>query len=109
MLKHADLTERIIKAFYHVYNTLGYGFLEKVYQNALAIELAKQGLRVQVQAPVTVSYEGNVVGEYFADLIVEDLVIIELKAVEALAESPREAAAQLPERSRDRPARYGRA
>ncbi len=87
MLKHAELTERIIKAFYKVYNTLGYGFPEKVYENALAIELAKQGLRVQVQAPVKVYDEGDEVGEYFADLIVEDLVIIELKAVEALAEA----------------------
>jgi GxxExxY protein len=84
MLKHQQLTEQIIKAFYTVYNTLGYGFLERVYQNALAIELQKRGLRVVPQAPIQVLYEGQVVGEYFADLLVEGLVILELKAVTAL-------------------------
>jgi len=84
MLKHQELTDQIIKAFFKVYNTLGYGFLEKVYQNALAIELRARGLTVAVQDPITVYYEGQVVGEYFADLLVGVLVIIELKAVGSL-------------------------
>jgi GxxExxY protein len=84
MLKHQQLTEQIIKAYFKVYNTLGYGFLEKVYQNALQIELENRGHRVVPQAPIQVFYEGRVVGEYFADLLVEGLVILELKAVMAL-------------------------
>ena len=84
--KHSDITEQIIKAFYKVYNTLGYGFLEKVYENALAIELKQQGLSVVQQAPIKVYYNGQLVGEYYADLLVEDKVIVELKAVEALAD-----------------------
>jgi GxxExxY protein len=86
VLRHSDLTERIVKAFYHVYNVLGHGFLEKVYENALTLHLRKQGLRVRPQAPIKVYFEGEVVGEYFADLLVNDLVIVELKAVEALTE-----------------------
>jgi GxxExxY protein len=87
MLLHSELTDRIIKAFYKVYNTLGYGFLEKVYENSLALELRRLGLRVEQQQPVDVFYEGDMVGEYFADLTVEDVVILELKAAEALHES----------------------
>jgi GxxExxY protein len=82
--KHTDITELIIKAFYTVYNTLGYGFLEKVYRNALAIELRKLGLDVIPEARVTVYYDGEVVGEYFADLLVAGVVIVELKAVKRL-------------------------
>jgi GxxExxY protein len=85
-LLHQEITERIIKGFYTVYNTLGYGFLEKVYENALAIELRKLGLTVEQQASIKVHYSGTLVGEYFADLLVEQLVILELKAVEAIAE-----------------------
>lgn len=84
--KHTDLTERIIKAFYRVYKTLGYGFLEKVYVNALIIELRKLGLHVRREAPIQVYYEGQVVGEYFADLLVEDQVIIEVKAKRELVD-----------------------
>jgi len=84
MLKHQQLTEQIIRAYYKVYNTLGYGFLEKVYQNALAIELRNRGLTVVPQAPIQVFYEGQPVGEYFADLLVEGVVILEIKAVAAL-------------------------
>ena len=69
-----------------MYNTLGYGFLEKVYENALAIELCKQGLEARAQAPITVFYEGEVVGEYFADLVIANTIIVELKAAKALAE-----------------------
>jgi GxxExxY protein len=82
--KHTDITELIIKAFYTVYNTLGYGFLEKVYRNALAIELRKLGLDVIPEARITVYYNGEVVGEYFADLLVSGAVLVELKAVKRL-------------------------
>ena len=78
--KNTALTDKIIGAFYIVYNKLGYGFLEKVYENALIIELKKSGLNVKRQSPVKVYYNGEEVGSYFADIIVEDLVIVELKA-----------------------------
>lgn len=84
-MKHEVLTEKIIGAFYHVYNSLGWGFLEKVYQNALAIELTKRKIRYLSQAKIDVRYEGQYVGEYFADFLVEDAVILELKACEQLA------------------------
>ncbi len=84
--KHADITEKIIQAFYKVYNTLGFGFLEKVYENAMFIELRAMGLLVEKQRRVRVFYEGHEVGDYFADLIVNEKVIIELKASEALGE-----------------------
>lgn len=85
-LLHKEITDKILKAFYTVYNILGYGFLEKVYENALFIELAKMGLKVMKQLPIKVQYDGQQVGEYFADLFVEDLVIIELKAAEGIIE-----------------------
>lgn len=85
--KYSDLTEEIIKCFYKVYNELGYGFLEKVYHNALLIELQNEEFKVESQKPIKVSYQGDVVGEYFADIIVEDLVIVELKATENLTEA----------------------
>ncbi|RYY65907.1 MAG: GxxExxY protein [Chitinophagaceae bacterium] len=80
--KYKELTDKIIKAFYKVYNKLGYGFLEKVYENAMAIELRKMGLKCIQQAPIRVYYEGEEVGFFRADLLVEDLVICELKAAE---------------------------
>ena len=80
-MKHQELTQKIIGAFYTVYNTLGYGFLENVYENALKIELQKMGLHVVSQFAINVYYDGQVVGEFFADLLVEDQVIVELKAV----------------------------
>ena len=79
--KYAETTEKIIKAGYKVYNTLGSGFLEKVYENALAIEVRKLGLPVEQQRVVKVFYEGAVVGDYLADLIVDGKVLVELKAV----------------------------
>jgi GxxExxY protein len=82
--KHSELTEKIIGAFFRVYNQLGYGFAEKVYENALAIELRKQGLLVEQQKPISVYYDSLLVGEYFADIIVENVVILELKAVRQL-------------------------
>jgi GxxExxY protein len=84
--KYTDVTELIIKAFYTVYNTLGYGFLEKVYRNALTIELKKLGLEARQEVPITVYYDDQIVGEYFADIVVADTVIVELKAVRKLAE-----------------------
>lgn len=83
---HSELTEKIIKAFYKVYNTLGYGFLEKVYENALKIELSKMGFNVQAQKNIKVHYAGYEVGDYYADLMINDLVIIELKAAENICE-----------------------
>lgn len=80
MYKHSELTEGIIGAFYAVYNGLGYGFLEKVYENALAIELRRSAHRVEQQHPIQVEYAGEVVGEYYADLVIDGLVIVELKA-----------------------------
>ncbi|RJP21534.1 MAG: GxxExxY protein [Candidatus Abyssobacteria bacterium SURF_5] len=80
------LTERIIGCAYTVSNTLGAGFVEKVYENALAIELRKAGIRRQQQFPIKVKYEGEVVGDFTADIMVEDTVILELKAVRAFDE-----------------------
>ena len=81
---HQDISDKIIKAFYNVFNTLGYGFLEKVYEKAMLIELRKLGLQAQNQFPIKVYYESELIGEYFADIIVEQKVIIELKAHENL-------------------------
>ena len=83
---HQDLTSKIISCFYKVYNTLGFGFLEKVYENAMLIELKSNGLFTERQKPISVFYNEQLVGEYFADLIIENKVIIELKAAEALIE-----------------------
>ncbi|WP_310594722.1 GxxExxY protein [Flavobacterium sp.] len=83
-LLHQELTDRIIKTFYEVYNELGYGFLEKVYQNALFLELKNKGYKVEAQKKISVYYKGVEVGEYYADLIVEDLVILELKAADCI-------------------------
>ncbi len=81
-----DKTDKIIKAFYKVYNTMGYGFLEKVYQNALLIELRKMGFDCVSEALIKVYYEEELVGNYRADILVDDCIIIENKASEALAE-----------------------
>ena len=84
--KHSDLTELVIHAFYKVHRTLGYGFNEKVYENSMAIELRKLGLRVAQQHEIEVYYDGQPVGTYFSDLIVNDVVMLELKAVKELAD-----------------------
>ncbi len=84
--KHNEITSLIIKAFYVVYNILGYGFLEKVYQNAMLLELRKSGLDAVSQIPLKVYYGGTEVGNYFADIIVNKCVIIELKAGEGFVE-----------------------
>jgi len=84
-LKHADVTDKILHAFFKkVYPKLGYGFLEKVYENALALELRRVGLTVEQQARIEVYYDGVVLGEYFADLLVDGVVIVELKAIQRL-------------------------
>ncbi len=82
--KHKELTSEIIRCFYEVYNELGFGFLEKVYENALKHELEKRGFYVEKQKPIKVHYDDIIVGEYYADLIVNESVIIELKAAESL-------------------------
>jgi GxxExxY protein len=85
-LKHKELTEDIIKIFYKVYNTLGYGFLEKIYEKAMMIEFRKAGIPAESQVPIKVTYEGEIVGEHAADIVVDNKVIIELKASKKLAE-----------------------
>ncbi|MCK6626323.1 MAG: GxxExxY protein [Anaerolineae bacterium] len=84
--KHSELTREIINAFYQVYNTLGYGFLEKVYQNALAHKLTKRGYTVSSNVAIKIYYDNVVVGEYFADLVINEVVILELKAVENITD-----------------------
>jgi GxxExxY protein len=87
MEKQADLNllaEKIIGCAYKVSNTLGVGFLEKVYENALALEIQKAGLKAKQQHPISIRYEGAIVGEYIADILVEDCLLVELKAVEEL-------------------------
>jgi GxxExxY protein len=81
-----QITEAVIGAAYKVGNTLGSGFLEKVYENALALETRKTGLLVIQQQPINVKYEGAIVGEFVADLLIQDEVLVELKAVKALDE-----------------------
>ena len=83
-MKHEQITEKIIQAFYKVYNTLGYGFLEKVYKNAMFIELISLGFKVEKQKKILVYYYGSIVGDYYADLIIEEVVTVELKASECL-------------------------
>ena len=83
---HSELTGQIIKAFYNVYNELGFGFLEKVYENAMLVELESLGLKCQAQVPIKVYYDEVEVGDYFADIIVNDLVVVELKASTRIAE-----------------------
>ena len=83
-LKHKDISDAVICCFYTVYNTLGYGFLEKVYENALAYELTKRGIIVLRQHPINVFYDGTSVGNYFADLVVQDSIIVEVKATKCL-------------------------
>jgi GxxExxY protein len=85
-LLYKDLSNKVIKCFFNVYYTLGFGFLEKVYENALMIELLKNGIRAEKQKPIKVFYSEIQVGEYFADIIVENSLILELKAVERIAE-----------------------
>lgn len=84
---HKEITEKIIKAFYNVYNELGYGFLERVYEHALVNEFEDLGLKSEQQRLIVVMYKERTVGDYYADLVVEDKVIVELKAAERLHSS----------------------
>lgn len=86
-LLHKEISKPILQVFYEVYNNLGYGFLEKVYQNAMYFELKSQGYEVEAQKQIKVYYKNRLVGEYYADLIIEDSVIVELKACQCLLSS----------------------
>lgn len=81
---YSEITDLILKAFFKVYNKLGYGFLEKVYENAMIIELGRLGLRCEKQKKIDVYYDEFLIGEYFADIMVNDVVVVELKAAENL-------------------------
>ncbi len=83
--KHKELTEEIIKIFYRVYNKLGYGFLEKVYENAIMLEFKREGIPAVSQSVIKVVYEDEIIGEYFADILVDNKVIIEIKAAKSIA------------------------
>ena len=83
--KYQELTEKIIGIFYAVYNRLGYGFLEKVYENAMMIELKKENIPALAQAPINVIYDDEVIGEYYADILVDNKIIVELKAARNLS------------------------
>jgi len=85
-LRHGETTRLLLHAFYDVYNKLGYGFLERVYENAMAISCRKLGLGILQQVPIRVQFEDFVVGEYSADLLADDKVIVELKAARVLTE-----------------------
>ncbi len=84
VLKHKELSEKIISAAYAVHKSLGYGFVEKVYGNAMEIELRENGIKCNVEVPLKVLYHKQVVGDYFADMIVDDKIIVEIKAVNEL-------------------------
>jgi len=77
---HAELTERIIRVFYKVANDLGFGFMESVYRRSMLIALQQAGLKVEEEKPIPVSYRGQCVGTFYADIVVESVVILELKA-----------------------------
>ena len=83
-LKHKELSEKIIAAAYNVHNELGYGFLEKVYRNALKIQLEEGGVNCAIEVPLQVLYHKKIVGDYFADIIVDNKIIVEVKAVSKL-------------------------
>lgn len=83
-LVHGELSERVIGAFYETYNTLGFGFLESVYESAFALQLEQSGLLVQRQHPIVVHYRGHVVGDFRADLLVESVLLVEIKTARSL-------------------------
>ena len=86
-MEHGELTEAVIGCAYRVYNTMGFGFLESVYEKCLMIELREAGLDAESQTPVKVYYEGDVVGDFVADVLVEDTVIVELKSVRRITQA----------------------
>jgi len=83
-MEHKDITEKIIGCAYRVHNQLGFGFLESVYKRAMVIELKNSNLRVEEENPLKVYYDGQIAGEFFIDLLVEDEIIVELKSVQNL-------------------------
>ena len=85
-LLHGKTTSLLLQAFFDVYNKLGYGFLERVYANSMAIAARKLGLRIEQQVPIRVHFDGVLVGEYAADIVADEKVIVELKAARALGE-----------------------
>ena len=80
-MQHSEITEKIIACAYKVYNKMGYGFLESVYEKCMLIELAETDLNVETQKPLKVLYKGRAVGDFVADMVVDDTVIVELKSV----------------------------
>lgn len=84
MARHAELTHTIIGVFYDVYNELGYGFIESVYEKAMILALSSAGLNAEYQKPVQVLFRGNVVGDFRADIVVNELVLVELKSAETI-------------------------
>ncbi len=85
MLRHSELSKKIISAAFAVHKELGYGFVEKVYKNALAIELQEKGIKCAVEVPLKVLYHGKTVGDYCADIVISDKIIVEVKAVGEIA------------------------
>lgn len=81
-MKHKEITEKIIGSAFEVYNVLGYGFLEKVYQKALQVELISRGSKAELEKPIQVTFKKHIVGDYYADLLVEEKVLVELKVAE---------------------------
>jgi GxxExxY protein len=86
-MKYEDVTEQIIGCAYRIYNQMGFGFLESVYERCMMIELAKAGLCANTQKPITVHYDGEIVGEFVADLVVEEQIIVELKSVRRIIQA----------------------
>jgi GxxExxY protein len=84
---HSELTEKIIACAYTVYNKMGYGYLESVYERCMLIELADIGLNIEVQKPLNVLYKGQIVGDFVTDIIVNDIVIVELKSVSKIVKA----------------------
>jgi GxxExxY protein len=86
-MEYNDLTEKIIGCAYRVYNKMGFGYLESVYEKCMLIELRKAGFDIESQKPIRIQYEGEVVGDFIADILVNDTVILELKSVRKLVEA----------------------
>ncbi len=86
-MKHEEITHKIIGCAYKVFNQLGFGFLESVYQKAMFIELTKTGLKVEVEKLLRVYYDDEVIGEFSADLFVEEMIVVELKSVENMVKA----------------------
>ena len=86
-MEHQELTKKIIGCAYEVYNHMGFGFLESVYEKCLLIELGKAGLKTECQKAIPVAYDGQTVGDFYADMVVENKVLVELKSVERLVKA----------------------